>query len=220
MSHRTLNFTDAVYEYLQAVSLREAAVLKELRDTTAKLPEYYMQISPEQGQFMALLVQLMHARKTLDIGVYTGYSALAVALALPTDGQVIACDTSAEWTQIAQQYWKKAQVANKIHLHLAPALETLDALIAQGESGSFDFVFIDADKGNYPFYFEKSLQLIRQGGLILFDNTLRKGLVADPSANDNTTIAIRNINNILHNDPRITISMLPIGDGLTLALKK
>jgi predicted O-methyltransferase YrrM len=178
-----------------------------------------MQIAPEQGQFMALLVKLIRAKKCLEIGVFTGYSSLAVALALPEDGQLIACDISEEYTTIAQKYWQKAGINHKIKLHIAPALETLDQLILAGETNSFDFVFIDADKSNYKNYYEKSLQLVRSGGLIVIDNVLWSGKVADPEIQDNRTNKIRQFNQELHQDKRISLSLVPIADGLTLALK-
>ena len=220
MANKTLGLESNLYQYLQQVSVREAEVLKELREETKKQPMAIMQIAPEQGQFMALLVQLMGAKKTLDIGVFTGYSALVVALALPADGQVIACDVDEETTQIAQQFWEKAGVAHKIDLRIAPALETLDQLIAEGQSNSFDFAFIDADKSNYNNYYEKALWLVKPGGLIAIDNVLWSGRVADSDVKDNRTQKIRNFNQKLHQDPRIVLSMLPLADGLTLALKK
>jgi caffeoyl-CoA O-methyltransferase len=179
-----------------------------------------MQISPEQGQFMALLVQLLGATKTLEVGVFTGYSSLCVALALPPNGKIVACDVSEEYTAIARRYWQAAGVADKIDLRLAPALETLDELLAAGQAESFDFAFIDADKGNYEGYYERSLQLIRPGGLIAIDNVLWSGRVADPQEQGNNTQALRALNEKLHDDERITLSMVPIADGLTLALKR
>ena len=220
MANKTLGLDINLSEYLQQVSVRETAVLKQLREETEKQPMAIMQIAPEQGQFMALLVQLMGAKKTLDIGVFTGYSALVVALALPSDGQVIACDVNEETTQIAQQFWEKAGVAHKIDLRLAPALETLEQLIAEGQNNTFDFAFIDADKSNYDNYYEKALWLVKPGGLIAIDNVLWGGKVADSDVKDNHTQKIRNFNQKLHEDPRIVLSMLPIADGLTLALKK
>lgn len=220
MSIRTLNLTESVYQYLIDVSLREPEILKELRAETAKLPQYYMQIAPEQGQFMALLIELMGAKRTLDIGVYTGYSALVVALALPEDGEVIGCDIDAVSTQMAKQFWEKAGMDKKIQLRLAPALQTLDQLLAKGEKEKFDFAFIDADKTNYINYYEKVLDLIRPNGLILFDNTLRDGSVADPSIQDKATVTTRKLNEKLHHDERVSISLLPIADGLTIARKR
>ncbi len=220
MSNRTIVINDALYEYMLSVSLREPDVLNRLRQETAKMPQHKMQISPEQGQFMALLVELTGASKCLEVGTFTGYSALSVALALPEDGQIIACDISEEFTSLAKPYWLEAGIAGKIDLRLGPALETLDALIADGESGAFDFAFIDADKVNYLGYFQRALDLIRTGGLILVDNVLWSGAVADPARNDDDTEAIRAFNKALANDPRISLSLVPIGDGLTLARKR
>ncbi|MBD2502074.1 class I SAM-dependent methyltransferase [Anabaena azotica] len=220
MTTRTLGLPANLYDYLLAISLREPEVLTQLRQQTAQLPVGRMQIAPEQGQFMALLVQLIGAKKTLEVGVFTGYSSLIVALALPADGKVVACDISAEFTSIAQLYWQQAQVAHKIDLHLAPALETLDKLLAAGEAETFDFAFIDADKSNYDNYYERSLQLIRPGGLIAIDNVLWSGRVADPQVQDNRTKKIRAFNEKLFQDQRISLSLVPIGDGLTLARKK
>lgn len=220
MSNTTLNLTDDLYHYLQSVSVREPDVLQKLRHETRLHPMGQMQISPEQGQFMGLLMQLMGATKTLEIGVFTGYSALAVALALPPHGQIVACDVSADYTAIAQRYWQQAGVANKIDLRLAPALETLDQLLADGQQGSFDFAFIDADKSNYNNYYERSLQLVRTGGLIAIDNVLWSGRVADPNTQDNRTRTIQALNQKIYSDQRVTLSLIPIADGLTLALKR
>lgn len=220
MSDVTIDFTPELYQYFKRNSLREPDILAKLREQTHKMSMSQMQISPEQGQFMGLLIELMGARKTLEIGVFTGYSTLAVALALPADGKVVACDINVEWTKIAQKYWQLAGMAEKIDLRLAPALETLDALLEKGEGGTFDFAFIDADKANYVNYYEKSLQLVRVGGLIAIDNTLWSGKVADPSVQDKDTVMIRELNTKLVNDKRITLSMVPIGDGLSLARKR
>ena len=220
MSSRTIALNDALYEYLLSVSLREPDVLCRLREETAKMPQHNMQISPEQGQFMALLVELTGARKCLEVGTFTGYSTLSLALALPEDGQIVACDISEEFTSRAKPYWQKAGVAGKIDLRLGPALETLDALIADGESGAFDFAFIDADKVNYQGYFQRALDLIRRGGLILVDNVLWSGAVVDPARDDEDTEAIRAFNQARAGDPRISLSLVPIGDGLTLARKR
>lgn len=219
MANRTIQMTPALYSYLLDVSLREIAALTELRKVTAKLPMSQMQIAPEQGQLMALLVKLINAKKTLDIGTFTGYSALVVAAALPPDGKVITCDINKESTDIAQQYWQKAGVRQKIDLRLAPALETLEKLIANQESNKFDFVFIDADKNNYPSYYEKTLQLLRPGGLMAIDNVLQNGRVADIQCNDKITATIRQLNQEIHRDNRVEISMVPIADGLTLVRK-
>lgn len=220
MSSETINLTPELYHYLQKISLREHKVLKELREETHQLKKSTMQISPEQGQFLALLIEVLNAKKTLDIGVFTGYSALAVALAMPTNGQVIACDVNVEWTSIAKRFWEKAGVANKISLRLAPANETLDQLLAVREAGSFDFAFIDADKANYANYYEKSLILLRQGGIIAVDNVLWGGNVINPAINDVDTQAIRDLNELIAKDERVSVSLLPIGDGLTLARKR
>lgn len=219
MTNKTLGLEPHLYDYLLSVSLQEPEILTQLRQQTAQHPLSRMQIAPEQGQFMALLVQLMRAKKTLDVGVFTGYSSLVIALALPPDGKVVACDVSEEYTAIARSYWQQAGVAHKIDLHIAPALETLDRLLAAGNAGTFDFAFIDADKRNYDDYYERSLQLIRPGGLIVIDNVLWSGRVADAQIQDNRTNTMRAFNQKLHQDPRITLSLLPIADGLTLALK-
>ncbi|MBD2487902.1 class I SAM-dependent methyltransferase [Aulosira sp. FACHB-615] len=219
MTTKTLGLAENLYEYLLSVSVQEPEVLTQLRQETAQHPMGRMQIAPEQGQLMSLLVKLMGARKTLEIGVFTGYSTLVVALALPKTGKVVACDISEEFTAIAGRYWQQAGVAEKIDLHLAPALETLDSLLAGGEAETFDFAFIDADKSNYDGYYERSLQLVRPGGLIAIDNVLWSGRVAEPEVQDNRTKKIRAFNQKLHQDSRITLSLIPIADGLTLALK-
>ncbi|MCM0589479.1 MAG: class I SAM-dependent methyltransferase [Gloeotrichia echinulata DVL01] len=219
MANQTLGLEKDLYNYLLSVSLREPEILTQLRQETAQHPMAIMQIAPEQGQFMALLVQLLGAKKTLELGVFTGYSTLVVALALPKDGKVVACDVSEEFTAIARRYWQQAGVGDKIDLHIGPALETLDKFLADGEAESFDFAFIDADKSNYDGYYERSLQLVRPGGLIAIDNVLWSGRVADPEVQDNRTNQIRAFNQKLHQDERITLSLLPIADGLTLARK-
>ena len=220
MTKQTTGLEKTLADYIQSISLREADILKQLREETAKLSMARMQISPEQGQLMALLVQLMGAKKTLEIGVFTGYSALAVALALPDDGKIIACDISEEYTAIAKDFWERAGVSEKIDLRIAPALETLDQLISEGETGSFDLAFIDADKRNYENYYERALTLLRPGGLILIDNVLWSGKVIDPTITDKQTQAIREFNQKLHQDSRISLSLVAIADGLTLALKR
>ena len=220
MSKQTTGLEQHLADYIQSISLREPDILKQLREETAKLSMARMQISPEQGQFMALLAQLMGAKKTLEIGVFTGYSALAVALALPDDGKVIACDISEEYTAIAKDFWSRAGVSEKIDLRIAPALETLEKLITEGETGSFDLAFIDADKRNYENYYERALTLLRPGGLILIDNVLWSGKVIDPTITDKQTQAIREFNQKLHQDSRISLSLIAIADGLTLALKR
>jgi predicted O-methyltransferase YrrM len=209
-----------LYDYVLSASLREPELLQNLRQETASHPMSQMQIAPEQGQFMRLLIHLMGAKKALEVGVFTGYSSLCIAIALPSDGRLVACDVSEEYTAIAQRYWQQAGVADKIDLRIAPALETLDQLIAAGEANTFDFAFIDADKGNYENYYERSLQLVRPGGLIAIDNVLWSGQVADPQVQDNRTEKIRALNQKLHQDQRVSLSMLAIADGLTLALKR
>ncbi len=217
---KDLGLSPELYDYLLQNSLREADVLRQLREETAQHRAAIMQIAPEQGQFMALLVQLLGAKRTLEVGVFTGYSSLVVAMALPEDGQVVACDVDKEATAIAQRYWQAAGVTNKIDLRLAPAVDTLDQLIAEGQSGSFDFAFIDADKRNYPRYFEQCLELIRPGGLIAVDNVLWAGRVVEEDSEDKRTQAIRAFNQALHQDERVSLSLLPVADGLTLAMKR
>lgn len=220
MSSRTLELTEALYAYLQDVSLREASILTELREETAGLPMAAMQISPEQGQFMALLVKLLGATRTIEVGVFTGYSALAVALALPEAGHVLACDINEDYTSVARRYWQRAGVADKIDLHLAPATETLRKKIEAGEQGSYDFAFIDADKTGYRQYYEQCLKLLRPGGLIAIDNVLWGGAVIDRNQQDDDTRAIRTFNTFIKTDERVDLAMLPVGDGLTLARKR
>lgn len=215
-----LQFPAQIYEYLIRTSLREPEVMQRLREETARLPRASMQISPEHGQFMTLLIQLMGARRTLEVGVFTGYSSLAVALALPEGGRVVACDVSEEYTSIARRYWKEAGVDGMIDLRLRPAAETLREMIARGERGSYDFAFIDADKSNYDAYYESALELVRTGGLIMIDNVLWSGRVADEREQDADTRALRELNRKLHRDERITLSMLPVSDGVTLAFKR
>ena len=219
MSTRSIGLSDALHQYLLDVSLREPEVMRQLRDETARHPESDMQIAPEQGQFMQLLVRLMDAKKTLEVGTFTGYSALAVALALPDDGQLVACDVSEDYTRIARRYWAEAGVDDNIDLRIAPAVETLDALLDDGHAGTFDFAFIDADKPSYDAYYERALQLVRSGGLIVLDNMLRGGRVVDPDPDDASTQAIAQLNRKLHGDDRIHLSLIPVADGLTLALK-
>ena len=219
MSNRSLILDDTLYDYLLAHSLREHPEQIALREATRSHPRAGMQISPEQGQFMALLVKLLGARHTIEIGVFTGYSALSVALALPDDGRILACDISDEYTSVGRPYWKRAGVAHKIDLRLAPALRTLDAELEAGASGRYDFAFIDADKTGYADYYERCLQLLRRGGLIAIDNVLWSGAVARPARDDDTR-ALQALNQRLHDDERIDLSMLPVGDGLTLARKR
>ncbi|MFI4967927.1 MAG: class I SAM-dependent methyltransferase [Gammaproteobacteria bacterium] len=220
MSNRTIVMNDALYDYLLGASLRDLPVLKRLREETARHPRARMQISPEQGQFMQLLTKLMGARRCIEVGVFTGYSSLVVALALPADGHILACDVSEEFTAVARRYWKEAGVESKIGLKLAPALETLDGRLKAGEAGSYDLAFIDADKSNYSGYYERILKLLRPGGLILVDNVLWSGAVMDKKDSSEDTVALRAFNIALHKDERIDLSMLPVGDGLTLARKR
>lgn len=219
MSNKTFTLSDDLYAYLFEHSVREPDVLRRLREETARDSMARMQIAPEQGQLMQLLVRLMGARRYLEVGVFTGYSSLAVALALPAEGRIVACDISDTWTKVARRYWAEAGVAEKIDLRLAPALQTLDGLIAAGAAGSFDFAFIDADKTSYRAYYERALTLIRAGGLIAVDNTLWEGRVADPKVRDADTQAIRDFNRHLRDDRRVHLCLVPIGDGLSLALK-
>lgn len=217
---KTLNLTTHLYEYLLSVSLREPEVLFQLREETARHPRANMQVAPEQGQFLAFLVKLIGARKTLEVGVFTGYSSLSVALALPDDGKIVACDISEEFTSVARKYWQQAGVANKIDLQLAPGTESLEKLLAQGQAESFDFAFIDADKENYSHYYELVLQLVRPGGLIAIDNVLWSGRVTQIEVQDSATLAIRDFNKKLSQDNRVDLSLLPVADGLTLGLKR
>jgi len=215
----TLNLAE-LYDYMARVSVRESDTLKQLRAETAKDEMSRMQIAPEQGQFMALLVRLMGAKKAIEIGTFTGYSSICVARALPDDGKLFCCDVSEEWTAIARRYWEKTGVAGKIELHLRDAQETLQQLLQDGHEGTFDFAFIDADKERYDEYYEACLKLIRRGGLITIDNVLYSGRVADESEQDEETKAIRALNEKLKSDRRVDLSLLPIADGLTLARKR
>ncbi len=217
MTGRTSHLPDDLYSYLLAHSVRESDVMRRLREETARLEHSDMQIGPEQGRFMALLVELIGAENALEVGTFTGYSALAVADALPEHGRLVACDVSVEWTSIARRYWAEAGVDHKIDLRLAPATETLDALLADGGENQFDFAFVDADKEAYEAYYERTLRLVRPGGLIAVDNTLWEGKVVDASVTDADTEAIRRFNRNLIGDERISLSIVPIGDGLSLA---
>jgi caffeoyl-CoA O-methyltransferase len=219
MSTRTISLDERLHEYLIAHSVREHPVLAELREATRTHKHAGMQIAPDQGQFMALLVKLIGARRTIEVGVFTGYSSLSVALALPDDGTILACDISDEYTQVARKFWERAGVAKKITLVLASAEKTLDAKIAAGESGAYDFAFIDADKTGYDGYYERCLKLLRPGGLIAIDNVLWGGSVARPAQDDDTR-ALQALNKKLHGDERVDIALLPVGDGLTLARKR
>ncbi len=218
MPHRVLQVTDTLYQYLLDHSLREHPAQTALREATRTHAHAGMQIAPEQGQFMAMLVRMLGARHTIEVGVFTGYSALCVALALPDDGTVLACDINDDYTRVGKPFWAQAGVAHKIDLRLAPAQDTLDARLAAGEAGRYDFAFIDADKTGYDAYYERCLKLVRSGGLIAIDNTLWNGAVAKPAApGDADTLALQALNAKLHHDPRIDVSMLPFSDGLTLA---
>lgn len=219
MSNESIVLTPSLRQYLLDHSLREPQVLSQLREETRLKAPAQMQIAPEQGQFMRLLLQLMQAKKVLEIGTFTGYSSICMAQALPEDGKLIACDTSEEWTAIAQQYWRKAAVSHKIELRLAPALETLDELISS-EVELFDFVFIDADKQNYSHYYAKSYQLTKPGGVIAVDNVLWGGGVIDSADNSASTRAIRELNHQIMQDDRVDLCMLPLADGLTLVRKR
>ncbi len=220
MSARTIRIDDRLHAYVLAHSLREPESLRALRDETHAMPQRNMQISPEQGQLMQLVVELMGARRILEVGTFTGYSATAMALAMPEGGQIVTCDVSEEFTSIARRHWASAGVASKIDLRLAPALETLDALLRSPGPGTFDLAFIDADKSSYGAYYDRALELLRPGGLVMVDNVLWDGRVADPELQDADTVAIRELNGKIHGDARVTVSMVPIGDGLTLARKR
>ena len=220
MDEKNFTLSDELLEYMLSVSLREPELLRKLREETATKPGAQQQIVPEQGQLMAFLVQLIGARKTLEVGVFTGYSALSVALALPPDGRVIACDINPETTAIARRYWEAAGVDAKITLKLAPALLTMNDMLASGEAATFDFIFIDADRINYDIYYERSLELLRPKGLLMIDNVLWYGRVLAGDAMDSETIEIDRLNRKLRDDDRIILSLLPMSDGITLVMKK
>ena len=217
MSTGVLNLTTDLRDYIWEKGMQEHPALKKLRSETAKLPESVMQICPEQGALMANLIRLMSAKRTIEIGTFTGYSTLAVALALPVDGTIIACDISEKWTAIGQKAWELAEVNEKIDLRIGAALDTLENLLEEGHEGTFDFAFIDADKVNYLDYYEACLRLVRRGGVIAIDNVLWSGSVINTDVNDADTVAIRELNNFLSQDTRVSLSMVPVGDGLTLA---
>jgi caffeoyl-CoA O-methyltransferase len=219
MSRIHTPITDEMADYIREVTLREPEPLRKLRLETEDHPHAGMQTSPEQGQFLHLMARLAGARRTLEVGVFMGYSSTWVALALPAGGKVIACDVSEEYTTRARRTWKEAAVEDRIELRLAPALETLDGLLAGGQAGTFDFAFIDADKKNYANYYERALALVRRGGLIAVDNVLWDGRVIDPGVNDDDTEAIRAFNRKLHADERVALSLATMGDGLALACK-
>ena len=220
MPHRSLHVDDVLYRYLMEQSIREHPAQVALRAATAPHRYAGMQISPDQGQFMALLIKLLGAQRAIEIGVFTGYSALTVALALPDDGRLLACDISDEYTSVGRPYWQQAGVTHKIDLRLAPALETLDAQLADGAAGQYDFAFIDADKTGYDAYYERCLTLLRPGGLLAVDNTLWSGAVANDADQGESTRAIRALNLKIAADTRVTASLVPIGDGLYLARKR
>jgi len=216
MSNASIGLSQELHAYLVKVGVREPDVLRRLRERTAVLPEHGMQIAPEQGALMALLVKVMGARTCREVGTFTGYSSTAVALALPPEGRLVCCDVSREWTDIARETWTEAGVADRVELRLGPAVETLDQLLGEGGEGRFDFAFIDADKPNYDGYVERALRLVRAGGVIAIDNVLWSGRVADASVDDESTVAIRSLNEKLALDERVEVAMVPIGDGLTL----
>jgi predicted O-methyltransferase YrrM len=220
MSSSSFLLGDALGRYYASVAVRESGVFAELRAATARLPMARMQIAPEQGQLLALLVRVLGARRCIEVGVFTGYSAMAVASALPDDGELLACDVSEEWTAIARHYWRQAGVDRKIRLVLQPALQTLDAELAAGRAGAYDFAFIDADKPAYPDYYERCLALVRANGLIAVDNTLWSGRVADPTVRDPDTVALRAFNAQVAKDERVDLCLVPIADGLTLLRKR
>jgi caffeoyl-CoA O-methyltransferase len=220
MANKTIGLSDELAAYVVDVGTREPAVLARLREETAALPQHDMQIAPEQGAFLALLVELIGARRCIEVGTFTGYSSTVVALALPDDGHLVCCDVSEEWTSLARKYWDEAGVAAKIDLRIAPAAETLDRLLADGEQSAFDFAFVDADKAGYDGYYERLLRLVRPGGLIAFDNTLWGGAVLDPDPEDEDTRALRALNVKLADDERVSLCLLPVADGVTLARRR
>jgi len=220
MSSSTLQLNEKVHDYLLGHSLRESTVCQQLRKETMPMKMGMMQVSPEQGQFMAFLVELTGTRKAVEAGTFTGYSALCVAQALPADGTLVCCDVSDEWTAVGKKYWEQAGVSDRISLRIGPAIDTLKSMRDAGEEGTFDFGFIDADKANYQSYYEHVIALLRTGGLLLIDNVLWGGSVANPDKTDEDTEAIRALNTFVHHDDRVSLSMLPVGDGLTLALKR
>ncbi len=220
MSNRTLSIDDRTYDYLCNVSINESDLLRQLREETAQLDYSVMQISPEQGQFMSLLIKMMAAKRAIEIGTFTGYSSICVASAMPEDGRLICCDISPQWTSIAEKYWALAGLEEKIELYTQPAELTLQKLLDAGAEKTFDFIFIDADKQNYISYYEMALRLLRKGGIIAVDNTLWSGAVADPENIEPGTRAIRRFNDMLKEDTRVSSSLLTIGDGLTLILKE
>ena len=217
MSSGSIGLSEALNAYLVQVGVREPDVLRRLRDETGSMPQAQMQIAAEEGALLALLVRLLGARHVLEIGTFTGYSSTAMALALPPEGRIVCCDISREYTDVARRVWSEAGVADRVDLHLGPAVETLDTLLADGAAGTFDLAFIDADKGNYGGYYDRTLRLVRSGGLIAIDNVLWSGRVADPAVNDEDTLAIRALNAAIAADERVDLVMVPIADGVTLA---
>jgi predicted O-methyltransferase YrrM len=220
MSNKTIGISDELAAYVAKVGTREPEVLARLRAETVLLPEHGMQIAPEEGALLAMLAQLMGARRCIEIGTFTGYSSIAVALALPDDARVVCCDVSEEWTSLARKYWEEAGVAGKVELRLGPATNTLDQLLADGQEETYDFAFVDADKTGYDGYYERLLRLVRRGGLIAFDNTLWSGKVLDEESEDKDTRAIQAINSKLASDERITVCLVPVADGVTLARRQ
>jgi caffeoyl-CoA O-methyltransferase len=220
MSNATLGLPEDLHAYLLDVGVREPELLRELRAETAAMPEHDMQIAPEQGALMGLLVELIGARRCLEVGTFTGYSSLAVALAMPPEGSMVCCDISRDWTDVARRYWQRAGVADRIELRLGPALDSLDALLAEGQAGTFDFAFLDADKVQYPEYVDRAIALLRPGGLLAIDNVFWGGEVANPAIDDESVRGIRSMSRALAEDGRVTLAMVPIADGLTLARKR
>jgi predicted O-methyltransferase YrrM len=220
MSPKTIGLDDELYQYLVSVGVRDTPVLRELRAETATLSGGHMQIAPDQGQFMGLLVELTGARRILEFGTFTGYSTLCMALALPPEGAIDACDIDPDTTAVGRRYWDQAGVGDRVHLHIGAGAETADRFIAEGRVGTYDLAFVDADKENYDRYFEQCLELVRPGGLILFDNVLWGGSVVNPDKRDAATEALRALNEKIHDDPRVSIALVPIGDGLTMARKR
>ena len=220
MANKTIGISDELEAYVLQVGTREPDVLVRLREETASIPQHGMQIAPEEGAFLAMLVELTGARRCIEVGTFTGYSSTAVALALPEDGRVVCCDVSEEWTSMARRYWQEAGVAHKVDLRIAPAAETLDGLLEQGDEDSYDFAFVDADKAGYDGYYERLLRLVRPGGLIAFDNTLWGGAVLEDDAEDKDTRALQALNTKLAGDERVSICLLPLADGVTLARRR
>lgn len=220
MSTTSIGLPPELADYLVDRGVREPAILARLREETSSIPEHDMQIAPEQGAFLAMLVRLIDARRCLELGTFTGYSSLAVALALPPEGRLVCCDISDEWTSVARRYWSEAGLADRVELRLGPALRSLDELLESGAAGTFDFAFVDASKREYPDYHERILRLLRTGGLVVYDNVFWDGAVLDPSDDDPDTVGVRRLNDRLATDERVDISMLPVADGLTLARKR